>query len=149
HGQNAAGGNGQPGESNFPIPPEIDPDTGTWGGNPRGGGTSDGVLAFWTPSLRRLTFNSLVPWYFGQSNDPTVAPTSFDFWAVALHEFGHVLGLDHPDAPLAFTTMFPSMGDRGSMTMAQLGLVHGIDGGTLDGARALYTIPSPGTIGVL
>lgn len=132
----------------FPDYPDIYPD-GTWPGNPEGANTSDGVLAFWTPSLRTLTFNAKAPWYIGNSNDPTVAPQAFDFWSVALHEFGHILGLKHPDNAINLTTMYPSIGNRGTMTMAQINTSRTIDADTLDGARGLYTIPAPGTLGLL
>jgi MYXO-CTERM domain-containing protein len=122
---------------------------GTWPGNPQGNDTSDGVLAFWTPSLRTLTFNAKAPWYIGNSNNPAVSPNMFDFWAVALHEWGHVIGLKHPDNAVNFTTMYPSISQRGVMTMAQINLTRGIDADTLDGARGLYTIPTPGTLGLL
>jgi len=81
---------------------------------------------------RTLTFNAKVPWFFGISNDPAVGPNQFDFWAVAMHEWGHVLGLDHPDAAVQFTTMYPSIGQRGTMNGAQLTMSRSIDADTLD-----------------
>lgn len=134
---NAGGGADLP----FPNYPEIDR-SGTWPGNPQGGGTSDGVLAFWTPSLKRLTFNAQVPWFFGINANPLVAPNQFDFLSVALHEWGHVLGLDHPNGAIVNTTMFPFMPDRGTLG-AGLALVMNVDADSVTGGRALYTIPTP------
>jgi hypothetical protein len=132
----------------FPDYNEIDPH-GTWGGNPNGANTSDGVLAYWTPAQRSLTFNAKVQWFFGNSNDPTVAANQYDFLAVALHEWGHVIGLDHPNAAAQFTTMYPSMSERGLMNAAQLAAVHTIDADSVDGARGLYTIPTPGSVTIM
>jgi hypothetical protein len=143
----------------FPTESEIGP-LGDWGGNPNGGAAAgvDGTLAYWSPARRILTFNRNVNWYFSDGTlndtDNTVAPGQFDFMSVAFHEFGHVLGLDHPDygtnvAPNQVesnTTMFPKIPRRGGVTIGGItydGIRRGIDGDTIDGARGLYTIPVP------
>jgi hypothetical protein len=133
--------------TDFPSPGEIQPD-GTWGGNPNPGG--DGVLAYWTPSIRQLTFNSNVNWYyFAPGVDPK--PGQFDFWTTALHEFGHILGLDHAGA--AGTVMFGTqagyvLDPTDPMMMRGIpfnntGEVRALDGGTRDGSIALYSIAVP------
>ncbi|HEX4961679.1 MAG TPA: matrixin family metalloprotease [Thermoanaerobaculia bacterium] len=126
----------------IPFPSDIYPDGGTaippmpGGGAPQGG--REGILAFWTPSLKRLTFNRNVTWYqeIGNPLDPTNRPNEFDFVTTALHEWGHVLGLDHPDNPPANSTMQPTQGNRG---MAN-GILRNLDGGSTTGAKNLYTI---------
>jgi hypothetical protein len=46
-----------------------------------------------------VLFNSLLSWnsYSGPLRAAPGGGTMFDFYRVALHEFGHVLGLNHPD----------------------------------------------------
>ncbi len=128
------------GTGNFPYDSEID-DYGNWpglppipGGAPQGG--RSGVLAYWTPSTRVLTFNSQINWY--QLKDPNAAngPNQFDFYTTALHEWGHVLGLDHPAMPGAMCTMQPSQGRRKTPN----GILLNIDAGSQDGAKDLYTV---------
>ena len=147
------------GEQSFPSPGEIQPD-GTWPGNPGNpgggpGGGSEGVLAYWTPGLKVLTFNSLVPWYYF---DPMVNPTpgQFDFWTTALHEFGHVIGLDHEG--VAGSVMFPSQsayitnGMGGSMPRNATTQVRFLDLDTNIGSKVLYTIavvPEPTSLALL
>ena len=60
-----------------------------------------------TPApIPTLTFDDDSPWYFGVNTTPLgadgirgtaddVAPDAYDFATVALHEIGHVVGLDH------------------------------------------------------
>jgi Matrixin/PEP-CTERM motif len=139
----------------FPSPGEIDPN-GTWGGNPGNpgggpGGGSEGVLAFWTPGLQRLTFNSNVDWYY---LNPALGPNGgqFDFVTTALHEFGHILGLDH--AGVAGDVMF---GSSSSYVVNNMNIVvpldpstevRTLDAGAILGSKILYTIavPEPSTI---
>ena len=145
-GANYPGNGGVPGTGYFPSPGEIEPN-GTWPGNPQGAGTSDGVLAYWTPSLKVLTFNANIPWYYSTGNpivdnNPANGANQWDFLSVVLHEFGHVIGLDHPDNPVLNTTMYPSFPQRAGLG-GQLGILRDLDGNTVDGARDLYTIPIP------
>jgi hypothetical protein len=114
-----------------PMPPPIPP-----GGSPQGG--REGVLAFWTPALKRLTFNRNVNWYqeIGNPLDPKNRPNQFDFVTTALHEWGHVLGLDHPDNPLANSTMQPTQGDRSMPN----GILRILDNGSVTGGKNLYAI---------
>ena len=136
-----AGGGG--GTQNFPS--QIYPDGGSFpvpaipGGGPKGG--RSGVLAYWTPSQQVLTFNSNVNWYMStgnaaNDNNPNFMPNQFDFYTTALHEWGHVLGLDHPNMPGAASTMQPTQPDRG----LPAGIIRTIDNGSLDGAKNLYTV---------
>ena len=115
------------GNPRIPVPPIP-------GGAPQGG--RSGVLAFWTPSLRQLTFNSNINWYQMINPNAAVAPGQFDFYTTALHEWGHVLGLDHPMMPGALSTMQPSQGRRRMPN----GILLNIDAGSLDGAKDLYTV---------
>lgn len=146
---------GGAGNKNFPDEVEIGSD-GTWGGNPGGGAGAgiDGTLAYWTPSSRVLTFNSKINWYYTDAmnplNDllPTHAADQFDFVTVAMHEFGHVLGLDHPTGANLNTTMQPTLPRRGGLP-GHVGIFRTIDGGTIDGARSLYTIAVPTPAGAM
>jgi hypothetical protein len=94
-----------------------------------------GVLAVtitYTSGLRRVesdvVFKASLPWdsYRGNLRAAT------DFKRVALHEFGHVLGLDHPDeAGQAVTALMNS-------TVSNL---DGLVADDLSGAQAAYGIP--------
>lgn len=131
----------------WPFPDDYDiPDDGYMPGQPMPGGGApqggrSGVLAYWTPSLQVLTFNRKIMWYQDTGNpmmdmNPMNQPTRFDFYTTALHEWGHVLGLDHPTNPAAGTTMYPTQGRRNMPN----GILRTIDGGSLAGAKNLYTI---------
>lgn len=144
----AAGGGWE--EWEFPYDPEIEVEDyyqGRYlpnqpmpgGGAPQGG--RSGVLAYWTPALRVLTFNRRVNWYQDTGNpmmdkNPMNQPDKFDFYTTALHEWGHVLGLDHPMNAGIGTTMHSTQGRRNQ----QNGIIRDIDNGSLDGAKNLYTI---------
>jgi hypothetical protein len=58
--------------------------------------TLGGSLAGGNPNDRDVIFNSNLQW---DSYRGALRGNIADFRRVALHEFGHVLGLDHPDAP--------------------------------------------------
>jgi hypothetical protein len=133
----------------FPSPSQIYPDGGAQnppnpgGGGPQGG--RSGVIAYWTPSRRILTFNRKLlmanKWYQDtgnpmMDNNPAVQPNQFDLYTTALHEWGHVLGLDHPVNPMMGTTMHPTQGERNMPN----GIIRTIDAGSLDGAKNLYTV---------
>jgi hypothetical protein len=135
----AAGGGMQP------FPPTIYPDGGSNpvpmipGNGPRGG--RSGVLAYWNPSQQVLTFNSNVAWYMttgnaANDNNPNFMGNLFDFYSTALHEWGHVLGLDHPNMPGAASTMQPTQPERS----LPAGIIRTIDNDSLDGAKNLYTV---------
>jgi len=139
----------------FPTPSEID-SVGDWpgrpnvpGGAPKGGRSN--VLAFWSPSLRVLSFNGNINWYQSDpvnpanDTDPTVQPDRFDFVTTALHEWGHVLGLDHPDNETTPNTMFSKQGRRGyaGSQGAATTIMRTLDGDTRNGGKILYTIAYP------
>ncbi len=132
-------GGGNP-DGDFPYDSEITDPYGNWpvppipGGAPQGG--RSGVLAFWTPSLRILTFNSQINWYQMLDPNPANGAGKFDFYTTALHEWGHLLGLDHPTNPGALSTMQPSQARRGAAN----GILLALDNGSLDGAKNLYTV---------
>jgi hypothetical protein len=158
---------GQVEQRPFPLDSEIDT-FGNWPGNqpPPGGGPGggrDGTLAFWTPALQTLTFNSQVNWYqdvalpdIDQSpidNNAQIGVGQFDFVTTALHEWGHVLGLDHVDQGVRGATMFETQARRGTRGnggfLDPSAVVNRIDLGSLTGAQNLYTIavvPEPATI---
>lgn len=152
-----------PMEVEFPFESELD-ELGRHGGGGGGRfGGFDGTLAYWTPSTRILTFNSRVNWYFsaGNANDfnPMFGAGQYDFYTVALHEIGHILGLDHIDVGAGMlqadqiSTMFDGLPKRGGFVdvngIIYSGIKRGIDGGSIDGARGLYTIPSPGAVSLI
>jgi len=147
------GGAGNIVDEDFPSPGEIEPDGTRPGGDPGAG--RNRVLAFWTPSIRQLTFNSLINWYY---LDPIVGPAvgQFDFVTTALHEFGHVLGLDH-EGPMA-SVMFPRQASYvagplpGQVVPFDVTAENrALDVGTRDGSIALYTIavPEPTSLALL
>lgn len=85
-----------------------------------------------------MIFNSLATW--NSYRGPLIgrgASTSFDFHRVALHEFGHVLGLDHPEQ------------ENGERIFAMMNsLIDDLDHITDDdivGARELYKTPTAAT----
>jgi hypothetical protein len=109
------------------------------GGAPQGG--IERLLAFWTPSRKQLTFNSKINWY-QTAGDANVlnGGALFDFHTVALPEWGHVLGLDHPVgvvAPANIMTGAPKL--RRNAGNPQ-GFNFTIDVDSIAGAKNLYSI---------
>ena len=95
----------------------------------------------WQPATKKLEFRYTAAWDFDDSDGITAG--KWDFESIALHEIGHVLGLHHFGA------------DRTTHLMSSAALVTGrdgagIDAGSLDGAKDLYTImvavPEPLTV---
>jgi hypothetical protein len=89
---------------NSPLPASgVDANTSvTMSSSVYGDSFGDRVLAVTLVSPRNarlieadVVFNSFYAWDSYRGRQPT--PDLWDFHRVALHEFGHVLGLDHPD----------------------------------------------------
>ena len=106
----------------------------------RGVAWGDRTLAitstWYEPSIQRIVDADVIfntGWSWGVYSGP-LRPDVIDFGRVALHEFGHVVGLDHPD-------------DRGQIRTAIMnGSVSGIDRlqpDDIDGIRALYGSDAP------
>ena len=97
-----------------------------------------GVLAVTTNWARRQTrtegdviFNNGLTW---DSYSGTLRRSVQDFHRVALHEFGHVLGLDHPD----------ENGQTVSAIMnSHIGNLDQLSSDDVEGAQALYDAPAP------
>jgi hypothetical protein len=75
-----------------------------------------------------LRFNSTQPWYVGTG---TPGPDQFDMLSVALHEFGHCLGLSHSDVAGAVMTRSISFGET----------KRSLQPDDLNGRRAIYGAP--------
>jgi hypothetical protein len=141
-------------DENFPSSGSINPD-GTMPNNPNGPGAgSDGVLAFWTPGLKTLTFNSTVNWYYLNAFAP--APNQFDFITTAMHEFGHVIGLDHQGPPgvvmYGSQSSYEPNGMGGSQPRDPTTEVRFPDFGAQTGSKVLYTIavvPEPSSFALV
>jgi hypothetical protein len=105
------------------------------------------VATAWTRDSGRtrveadVIFNNAYSWnsYRGPLRASTGGGTLYDLRRVALHEFGHVLGLDHPDE--FGQTMVAVM----NSTVSD---VDGLQSDDIAGARALYSgAPPPPTLG--
>ncbi len=148
------------GKIQVPFPDDSFDDEGHYNGNgpngPKPGGGMDGVLAWWSPSTRELIFNSNINWYkIGNDKRPAAGANQFDFQSVALHEWGHVIGLDHGPGFLlqVNSTLTPSIGKRvlglppvPPAAAAPFGINLALDAGSIEGASVLYTIakgPAP------
>lgn len=147
---------------NGPNPPPV-PN----GGEPAGG--REGILAFWAPASKRMVFNAKIEtagmWYkddTGMAADdinPNIQGMKFDFVTTALHEWGHMLGLDHPDPLMPGPVPVPANNimtgaAQGKRAMGiPVGILRSIDadgalavGGSVAGAKNLYTIPARGDL---
>lgn len=95
-------------------------------------GTSGGAEGF---EVVDVVFSSLRTWnsYRGPLRRN---PTEFDFRRVAIHEFGHVLGLDHPDQAT------PPQSVRAIMNSA-VSDVDVMQADDIAGVHALYGAPTP------
>jgi hypothetical protein len=83
-----------------------------------------------------MTFNSNINWFY----IPPLVPgaNQFDFVTTALHEFGHVLGLDHEGG--VGTVMF---GRQASDGVDATSVVRLLDFGSREGSTSLYSIATP------
>ncbi|KAK9991754.1 hypothetical protein SO802_026739 [Lithocarpus litseifolius] len=81
-----------------------------------------GILAHaWAPTDGRFHYDADEQWSVG------AAPNAFDLETVALHEIGHLLGLDHSSVEGAI--MWPSI---------RPGVTQGLHRDDIDGIKALY-----------
>jgi Matrixin len=134
-----------------PFPDDSFDDQGHYNGKGANPGNGiDGVLAYWSPSTRELVFNSYIDWFqLANIKAPNAGPNQFDFQTVAVHEWGHVIGLEHPPgaAPRVDSVMTPALGKRAlggppapPAAARAFGINHVIDPGSFVGASALYSI---------
>jgi hypothetical protein len=105
------------------------------------------ITTHWLLGSRRteadVVFNTAKTWnsYRGPLKRSSLGGSGqgnvYDFHRVALHEFGHVLGLDHPD-------------DYGQNVLAQMNSTTSdldrLAGDDISGAQALYSVAGNGTV---
>jgi hypothetical protein len=97
------------------------------------------------PNDRDVIFNSNLQW---DSYRGALRPNVFDFRRVALHEFGHVLGLDHPDAPddSSFAGSRTAQTGVGAIMRSRIsGGIENLRADDIDGVKLLYQRPPSGT----
>lgn len=108
-----------------------------WGGTTAKGAFERQINNDGVTTSAVLRFSDTEKFFFGKPED-TPANETF-FYTVALHEVGHVVGLDHQGSVLAGLTslMFTAQqsGPRGARDT--------IDDGSMQGAFALYSVPVP------
>lgn len=108
-----------------------------------------GTRASWNPGQQLMEFDSTEPWFFGGAGNIPVGQE--DFFTIALHEWGHIIGLNHINTGLAGRIMRSDV-----VTPASAAGTMGIrspDIGSLFGALALYiqpiNIPEPSTFALV
>jgi hypothetical protein len=105
-----------------------------------------GAVAQWLPGSQLLQFDGTVNWFFGGAGLIPVGMT--DFFTIAMHEIGHIVGLNH------INTGVPNMLMRSDIivqaTAAGTPGLRVADAGSIEGALALYVqVAEPATLGVL
>jgi hypothetical protein len=107
-----------------------------------------GAVAVWSPGTRQLRFRRYADaakttkhkWYIGANaagiDDVT---TVDDFITVALHEIGHIVGLDHQGDK---DDVMYTLAGMGNVIRSQNGTFRALSGDDILGARDLYSIPT-------
>jgi len=78
---------------------------------------------FSEPNVADISFSAEVPW--APMTDPDVV--SQNFFAVALHEIGHILGLEHVDDPTQIMNAFLTADDLGNGDIQGIQALYGTD----------------------
>jgi hypothetical protein len=103
------------------------------------------VRARWRPGRQELEFDSTENWFFGGAGAIPVGMT--DFYTIAMHEIGHMIGLNHIDTGVAGRLMRSDIDVVATPAAAGTMGLRAPDVGSLFGTMALYVqpIPEPGT----
>ena len=80
---------------------------------------------FTEPTVANIQFNADIPW--APMTDPDVV--SENFFAVALHEIGHILGLEHVDDPTQIMNAFLTTDNLGEGDIQGIQALYGTDSG--------------------
>lgn len=81
------------------------------------------LFDFSEPTVAEIDFGSDIPW--APMTDPDVV--SQNFFAVALHEIGHILGLEHVDDPTQIMNAFLTADDLGDGDIQGIQALYGTD----------------------
>ena len=95
--------------------------------------------AAWLPERQELMFDSTDSWFFGGAGAIPLGQT--DFFTVALHEVGHMIGLNHINTGRAGSIMSADLDTVATPGVAGMMGLRQPDVGALFGTLALYTQP--------